>query len=429
MENWQERENGIIHKVAGIIVRNQKLLLTRKRGTGLFLSPGGKPRTDENREDALCRELAEETGLITIEFDHFGRFEGISALGSAKIVIDAYRVIVGGDPTPGAEISELIWIGGDHGKIGIEVGSVFRDHVIPELLEAGIVARKSFDPYFAKSETSDGPVFAVIDLDGSIIFKNKSLDPRIAAGIAEMRRSRVQVIFATSRAPRGVRHVLPQTFWEVPTIYCNGALVRSGSKEIFRLPIATTVCREICEYLLSERISFHLEYGDSFSLFGRKEQFPDQLLYNGYQVNPMIVGSTFDGVLKIAVPEEKVVYGMLRLKRHLLQKLHIVSHQSGVVELIVAGADKLSAAKALINNRHSYVMAFVNDYNDFGLLTGCSTTVVVGRRLWCARNLSRAIFIRSNVDDISNEFFRIAAKFTALNRSPRKKSERRVNGC
>ena len=76
MNDWQVSENEVICKVAGIIVRNRKLLLTRTRGTDLFLSPGGKPLAGEDPEEALRRELAEETGLVTIQADYFGRFEG-----------------------------------------------------------------------------------------------------------------------------------------------------------------------------------------------------------------------------------------------------------------------------------------------------------------------------------------------------------------
>jgi len=135
-------------------------------------------------------------------------------------------------------------------------------------------------------------------------------------------------MFATSRAPRGVRHILPEALWEVPTIYCNGALIKSGKNELSRVPIETAVSCEICDHLLTEGISFQLEYGQTFSLFGRKERFPHQLSYDGYEVdgyevNPKIQESTFDGILKIALPEREVVYRMLRSKRHLLPHLPI----------------------------------------------------------------------------------------------------------
>ena len=412
MNDWQQSENEVIFKVAGIIVRNRKLLLTRTRGTDLFLSPGGKPLAGEDPEEALRRELAEETGLVTIQADYFGRFEGISAFEpTRKIVMDAYQVIVGGDPFPGREISELIWVGADHLKIGIGVGSVFRDSVIPALLERGLIDCDSFDSSFSKSANLDAPVFTIVDLDGSIIFRNEPLDPRIAAAIEATRRSRAKVMFATSRAPRGVTHILPEALWEVPTIYCNGALIKSGKNELSRVPIETAVSREICDHLLTKGISFHLEYGETFSLFGRKEQFPHLLSYDRYEVNPTIQESTFDGILKIALPEREVVYRMLRSKRHLLPHLHTLSHSSGFVELVAAGVDKLSAVKSLVNDRYAYVIAFVNDYNDFGLLTGCSSAVVIGHRLWSARYLCRTMFIRPNVDEISGAFFRIASRF------------------
>jgi len=143
MNDWQESENEVICKVAGIIVRNRKLLLTRTRGTDLFLSPGA-PEANHSLVRILKRRCVESLlrrpGRSRFKPIILVALRGISAFEpTKKIVMDAYQVVVGGDPFPGHEISELIWVGGDHLKIGIGVGSVFRHSVIPALLERGLI--------------------------------------------------------------------------------------------------------------------------------------------------------------------------------------------------------------------------------------------------------------------------------------------------
>lgn len=52
--------------VSAVIIRNDRVLLGRRRGAhgvGTFAFPGGKPKPGESPSDALAREVLEETGL------------------------------------------------------------------------------------------------------------------------------------------------------------------------------------------------------------------------------------------------------------------------------------------------------------------------------------------------------------------------------
>lgn len=59
-----------------VVVWQGKLLLLRMRQTGKYHLPGGGMRPEERLEDALKRELKEETG-IEIEVDRLAHFEEV----------------------------------------------------------------------------------------------------------------------------------------------------------------------------------------------------------------------------------------------------------------------------------------------------------------------------------------------------------------
>ena len=57
--NWQK-------SVCAVVLREGKVLLARHTygaGKGLFITPGGYLKNGESPEQAMCRELMEETGM------------------------------------------------------------------------------------------------------------------------------------------------------------------------------------------------------------------------------------------------------------------------------------------------------------------------------------------------------------------------------
>ena len=70
-----------IHKAAGIIVRDRKLLVERSKGKKFFIAPGGSIEPGETAEQALTRELKEEFQIIVKEEDlvTFGTFRAAAA--------------------------------------------------------------------------------------------------------------------------------------------------------------------------------------------------------------------------------------------------------------------------------------------------------------------------------------------------------------
>jgi 8-oxo-dGTP pyrophosphatase MutT (NUDIX family) len=68
--------------VTALIERDGQLLLERRRDTGQWNPPGGRVEIDESLEQALRKEVLEETGLTIARFSLFGTFSDPSRIGA-----------------------------------------------------------------------------------------------------------------------------------------------------------------------------------------------------------------------------------------------------------------------------------------------------------------------------------------------------------
>lgn len=91
-----------------------RVLVVRKRGTTMFMQPGGKPEAGESAAEALARELHEEVGLVVsaATLEPLGTFESAAANEPGhRVVAAAFRTTANPDDlAPRAEIEELRWI-------------------------------------------------------------------------------------------------------------------------------------------------------------------------------------------------------------------------------------------------------------------------------------------------------------------------------
>ena len=88
-----------------------RMLVVRKRGTAIFMKPGGKREPGEDDLTALARELDEELGCRLVEAEFLGRFEAPAANEAGFTVKAAtYLATVEGEIGVRAEIEEMAWI-------------------------------------------------------------------------------------------------------------------------------------------------------------------------------------------------------------------------------------------------------------------------------------------------------------------------------
>jgi 8-oxo-dGTP pyrophosphatase MutT (NUDIX family) len=105
----------VLRIAAALIVDAEgRMLLVRKRGTEIFMQPGGKLEVGESAPDCLSRELHEELGLIVEpdDMEHVGRFSAAAANEAGHLVdCDVFEVSLasGAAPIAAAEIAEAGW--------------------------------------------------------------------------------------------------------------------------------------------------------------------------------------------------------------------------------------------------------------------------------------------------------------------------------
>jgi 8-oxo-dGTP pyrophosphatase MutT (NUDIX family) len=104
----------VIRVSAAVILDDDNLVLVvRKRGTTVFMQPGGKIDPDETPFGALQRELAEEiTVVVTPELTRpLGRHVAAAANEPGHVVdAELFAVTLRDEPRPSSEIEELAWV-------------------------------------------------------------------------------------------------------------------------------------------------------------------------------------------------------------------------------------------------------------------------------------------------------------------------------
>lgn len=151
---WPRPTVSVDAVVFGLFGGNAKLLLI-KRGAepfkGMWSLPGGFIDMDEELEDAVARELAEETGLTGVEFEQMRTFGAVGRDPRARQITIAFmgvltgrvREIKGGDDAADArwfDIEKLpAEMGFDHveiARLGIKV--LRRKKVYRETVDSGV---------------------------------------------------------------------------------------------------------------------------------------------------------------------------------------------------------------------------------------------------------------------------------------------------
>ncbi|MFI9171777.1 NUDIX domain-containing protein [Streptomyces lincolnensis] len=108
-------------KVAWVLVRDGRVLVTRNRGLDVFYFPGGKREPGESDAETLAREISEElrTRVDTATMVHVGTFETRNDDdGRTEFRMLCYTADYTGPLLASMEVEELDWFGyGDRARV------------------------------------------------------------------------------------------------------------------------------------------------------------------------------------------------------------------------------------------------------------------------------------------------------------------------
>jgi len=131
-----------IHKAAGIIIKDRKLLVEKSFNKEFFKSPGGSIEPGETPKQALVRELKEEFRIKVLETDleDFGTFCHPAAGHDHKMVcMEVFMVNKWqGEIIPDHEVQQVFWLTSVIPP-GMKVGSIFEHEVIPSLKQQNLI--------------------------------------------------------------------------------------------------------------------------------------------------------------------------------------------------------------------------------------------------------------------------------------------------
>ncbi len=122
-------------RIAAAVVTDTagRSLLVRKRGSTIFMQPGGKIESGESALDALTRELWEEIAIAVDpgETEYIGSYRAVAAHEENTVVrAEVFFLTTSAEPVAGAEIEELLWVE-RLDEISVEVAPLSRDSLLP----------------------------------------------------------------------------------------------------------------------------------------------------------------------------------------------------------------------------------------------------------------------------------------------------------
>ena len=132
----------MIDKVGGIVIKDKKVLVVRKKTKENFLEfiiPGGKRESGETDLETLQREMQEEVNLKIIKTEYLGEYRDIAIFENIPIAMKVYLCEVEGEINVQNEIKEFCWIDKNYKEQGIKVGSILEKFVLPQLIKRELI--------------------------------------------------------------------------------------------------------------------------------------------------------------------------------------------------------------------------------------------------------------------------------------------------
>jgi 8-oxo-dGTP diphosphatase len=126
-------------RVAGIFIKDKKLLLVRAYNHTELWTPGGTPEKEESQVECLRRELKEEVSASLKSSQFFKEFVEDSPYLNKKVNNNIYLVELEGEFKPSNEIEEIVWVSRkDFDSKKYKYVYIIEQEIIPELIKKNL---------------------------------------------------------------------------------------------------------------------------------------------------------------------------------------------------------------------------------------------------------------------------------------------------
>ncbi|MEI5906883.1 Cof-type HAD-IIB family hydrolase [Bacillus spongiae] len=245
----------------------------------------------------------------------------------------------------------------------------------------------------------------VFDLDGTLLNSKKEVTERNQNAILTAYRKGTTIIFATARPPRSVKWLLPEKLQTIaPSVYYNGALVIDRERDYYtHEPIDPSLSIEIIEYIIQKQANASLSIESEDVWYSNKSM--DYSKAMNALVQPIVVP-----VSKLKeLPASKLLITHYSdheaLSLQFSEKANIVcTDNNELIQIMRKNVSKEAAVTQLCHQRGismKNVMAFGDDWNDFGLLTSCGFPVAMGNGIPELKDLAYIIADTNDEDGVA----------------------------
>jgi len=220
----------------------------------------------------------------------------------------------------------------------------------------------------------------VFDLDGTLIFGGRPLNPSLEEALARLAASGAQLVFATARSRRGVRSVLPAWCLEGLIIFCNGAFAELDGRRIAESTLDPIVGERLRERLEAAGVAYVMEMGDFYYHRAGDHPYYKDLAREGpgeLSHDPPLSGRGLYKITALAAAESEVMnaitYGLDP------KTVQVIAHGDGSSDFLAPGCSKWHCLALALPKEHlGSMVVFGNDRNDRELFEHGSRCVAVG---------------------------------------------------
>jgi len=125
-----------IHKIAAVVIRDNRFFMVRKRGKDIWTSLGGHPEDNETEEESLLREIQEEVHCDASIVRKLGDFYAKAAHDDAIVKLSTYLVELQGEPKlDDPELEESQFVPSNYKELGIKLPASIEEQVLPYCVE------------------------------------------------------------------------------------------------------------------------------------------------------------------------------------------------------------------------------------------------------------------------------------------------------